>query len=101
MVAVQEARSAAHRVLLSFRPQMGSASGQSMARRGQIWSWITHLRCAAVSRGKPSGWDGGREPVAAVPRVRFLSAKQKFGCTELFRRALPCLEGKSNYLPCQ
>lgn len=88
-------------VLLSFRPHMGSAPGQSVARKGQIWSWITHLSCAAVSRGKPYGWDGGREPVAAVPRARFPSAMQKLGCAVLFRRALPCLEGKSNYLPCQ
>lgn len=78
-------------VPLSFTLQVRSAPGQSMVRKGQIWSWIAHLSCAAVNRGKPSGWDGGREPVAAVPRVRFLSAMQKLGCAELFLGGLCCV----------
>lgn len=52
-----------------------------------------------VSRGKPSGRDGGGEPMAAEPRVRFPSVSQKLARAELFRRALPCSEGEGNYLP--
>lgn len=59
------------------------------------------LSWAAVSRGKPSGRDGGGEPVAAEPRVRFPSVSQKLARAELFRRAPPCSEGEGNYLPCQ
>lgn len=74
---------------------------QSTAWSRQIWPWRALLSWAAVSRGKPSGWDRGREPVAAEPRARFPSVSQKLACAGLFRRALPCVEGEGNYLPCQ
>lgn len=73
--------------------------GQSTAGSGHIWALRAHLSWAAVGRGKPSGWDGGREPVADEPRARFPSIVRNLACAELFEEGSAVLGGKEQLSP--